>query len=525
MKLTNQDIGQVVEDAEKFFEQAGVSQKDKIKISLAMEESLLRWRDRFGSGQNFSVTKKKWFSAPKIMIRLKGEPFNPMDTKEEEETDEIFLPQRIMKSLLRYETAGSNYRYEDGYNEISFFSTKEKKPIKIPGGTVTIAILLAIVCALLSGMLPQDMQTTIMNSIVKPVESTFMKLIVAVMGPFMFVSIVASICVMSDVATLQQVGSKILKRFIALMTIMGIITVIISQMLLPVLTFGGEVGDFSIDLVIQIFLGIIPQNLFKPFAEGNIMQIVFISFLVGVCILVVENFVPETKKIVNEFNRIVIEMMDLVSKVIPLTIFLSVYQTIMTETADDVLSVWKVIFINIVAALVMGAIMLANLAIRYHVSISDFLKKISDVLLIALSTGSTSTTLSRNLEITKKDLKINPKLCDFWIPLAHSLYSPTSISPLIICVFFAANYYGQTIPFAEIFLIIFLAMQLSVAAPPVTGGIMPIFALMLQHFHLPTDLIGMLMVATVFTGNIGSALSTLIRDCELVNVSREIKMN
>ncbi len=516
MKLSNENIGKVVENAENFFAKAGVSQKDKIKISLALEESLLRFQDHFGADSNFSITSRKWFSTSKMTIRLKGAPFNPLDVSEEEED---VLPSQMLEGFLNYETAKVFYRYENGYNEINFSSMKERKPIKIPGGSLTIVVLLAIVCAFVTKMLSPDTQHFLMDTLAKPIESTFMKLIVAVTGPFVFTSIVAGICVMSDVSTLQKVGLKILRRFAALMAITGIVTAVVSQMFFQILTLGGEV-DFSPSVVIQMFLEIIPPNLFTPFSQGNVMQIVFVALMTGVCILIVENFVPETRKIVDEFNRIAMQMMSLVKKIVPVTIFFNIYQILLTETPSDIITTWKVIAVNLIALLIMAAIMLANLAIRYHVNISEFLKKISDVLIISLSTRSSSAALPRNMEIAKNDLKINPKLCDFWIPLSQSLYAPTKVAPLVICVFFAARYYDVTISFENIFLIIFLAMQISISVPMVAG-----LALILTHFHLPTDVVGMVLVAGIFTGNIGTSVSMLVRNCELVNVSHEIKMD
>ena len=48
MKLNNKNIATVIENIEKFFDAVKVSEKDKIKICLILEESLLRYQEKFG---------------------------------------------------------------------------------------------------------------------------------------------------------------------------------------------------------------------------------------------------------------------------------------------------------------------------------------------------------------------------------------------------------------------------------------------------------------------------------------------
>ncbi len=51
MKLTNNNIAQAVEDIQKFFAQADVSERDRTKINLIVEEALLRCREFFDASK------------------------------------------------------------------------------------------------------------------------------------------------------------------------------------------------------------------------------------------------------------------------------------------------------------------------------------------------------------------------------------------------------------------------------------------------------------------------------------------
>lgn len=171
MKLTNKNIDKVVEKIQKFFEPINIPKNDKVKIKVLLEESLLRFQEKFGEDCNFKFVTHKWFGTPKILIKIKGKPYNPI----EDNSDEQIFPEQIIKNLLNYEQAGLIYRYENGYNEITVAASKEIKKLKIPGGSITVSIFLAIFSALIVGkifspqaqnILVEHVLTPILNSCV-----------------------------------------------------------------------------------------------------------------------------------------------------------------------------------------------------------------------------------------------------------------------------------------------------------------------------------------------------------------------
>ena len=77
MELTNKNIAAAIEDIRTFFEKERVPHKDIVKICLVLEESLLRYQEKFGTTQEFNLYTRKWFSEPKIIIRIKKGLYHP----------------------------------------------------------------------------------------------------------------------------------------------------------------------------------------------------------------------------------------------------------------------------------------------------------------------------------------------------------------------------------------------------------------------------------------------------------------
>lgn len=231
----------------------------------------------------------------------------------------------------------------------------------------------------------------------------------------------------------------------------------------------------------------------------------------------------ELKKIISELKYLIFKMMDVASKIMLGTIFLSVFRTLTTQDFNSILSVWQIIAVNYITFAIICGLMLLNIALKYKTNIKNFFNKLSEVLLIAFSTGSTTVVMSQNMKVAIQDFKINEKFCIFWIPLSHTLCTPTKSAALVICVIYGAAVSGNAITIGELLLTLFIALQLSISVPPGPGGSLPVYIMMLGQMNLPLDAVGALMIAEVFTVNLSALVVMITKDCELIDISRQVK--
>ena len=68
-----------------------------------------------------------------------------------------------------------------------------------------------------------------------------------------------------------------------------------------------------------------------------------------------------------------------------------------------------------------------------------------------------------------------------------------------------------------------LAIQLSIFSPKVNGGIVAVLTLLLNYFGFSLDAIGSIMIADAFIVCVSSVFGMLTRDCEIYDISHEIK--
>lgn len=121
-------------------------------------------------------------------------------------------------------------------------------------------------------------------------------------------------------------------------------------------------------------------------------------------------------------------------------------------------------------------------------------------------------------------MKIDEKLCDFYVPLSHTLCSTTFVVGIVVSVFFAAEFSGAKISFAEIFIIAFLAVQFAISAVGGNGGMVATLSLLLTQMGFSLDAIGSIAVADIFTIHFSIVAALIIRDCDLFDVSHKLKL-
>ena len=254
--------------------------------------------------------------------------------------------------------------------------------------------------------------------------------------------------------------------------------------------------------------------------NGNILQIVVLALLSGVCITILGDRVNDLKKVVVESKQIVFKMVSIVLKLIPAVIFLSIVKTLLLYSLDEFFSMWKILAANYISFTIVPAAMLLRISIKHGVKISDFLRKIYPACLITFTTGSGSASMPKNLEICKRELHIKESLCDFYIMLSQTLCPIPLTIGIIIYAFFAADFSGMTMTILQLIIVVFLSIQFAISTVNENGGIIATLTLLLTQFGFSMDSIGIMMASSIFIINISGVVGIIVRDCDLYDLSR-----
>ena len=515
MVLSNSCIAQAIEEVTSFFESSEISKKDQIRLRFLIENALLTYQARLGEETEFEMSFRT-AGVYKAIFRIRGARIDPFEDVNEDDNypDTIFI-----RNLFALGTAKASWSYRTGYNVITATALKEEKPLKIPGGAVTIAAVLGLIAALITKRLPSPVSQFLLDDLSAPLLSKLLGLIILVTGPLIFFSVLSGICAFDDLSTMHKLGAKVLRRFFYITTVMIIFAMAVCFLFFPGMSSGAE-GSFSLSTITEMLFELIPQDLFSPFAEGKMIQVIILAALMGAGIMMLGDRAPRIREFIAEANQLMFIIMDIVSKIIPLAVFLSIYKSISVNSLKNISSVWKVIAANYMLVPFCGA-MLLWFTLRRNISPLEFMHKMSPVCMIASLTGSSTLAMNKNFEVCKNDFKFDEKLCDFYIPVSHALFSPSTVFPLVVAAFYSSEFSGTPISPFQLLIVYILVVQLSIASPKVPGGIMATYTILLNQLGMPLDAVGMLMIANVFFVNMETALGMVIRDLNLLDLASQ----
>lgn len=370
--------------------------------------------------------------------------------------------------------------------------------------------------------LPPSVQNAFVLEISEPILKVMMKLIIAATIPVIFISIVASICSVGDTETLNKVGKRVFIRFLVIMLLIEVGTIAICFVFFPVVSLDNYEESLNIGEVLKLFLSAVPSNAVTPFSEGNVVQVVLVAIMMGISVILLGNQIEYLHRIINECKMIVFKLMELILKVIPPVIFLSIFNALITSTLESVSGAWKIVAVQYIAFILMAVIMLARIAIRYDVNIKEFLKKLYPALMIVFTTASSSASMAKNIEICKRDFGIDDNFADFWIPLSHTLFASTMVNALITCSFYAAVFSGTTVSLMQLLIMSFLAIQFSVVTIRVPGGMVATLSILFSQLGFSLGAIGPICAVDIFVVNISGVVGMIVRDCELIDVAHQM---
>ena len=321
---------------------------------------------------------------------------------------------------------------------------------------------------------------------------------------------------------LSNMGVPVIKRFFMFDVCIIVLSVLISLIFFPVLSIDGGNAP-NINQIVELLLSVIPTNFVDAFVKCNVLQVAVMAFFGGICVITIGNRIPTVKVLAAEANTLMFKIMDMVFTIMPVVIFLCIVESLSKSTLAEALTVWKIVAANCLSYVAFMLFMLAMLRLKTAADIPAFFRKIFPAFIVSLTTGSSSASLPQSLEVSKNNLHVDEKFCNFWIPLSLVLFSPSKLIQLTVSAFFASAAAGDTVSLTELFIVAFLAMQMSISTPNAGGGIAASFSILLAQLGLPLEFIGSLMIADVITGNIFTGLNVVVRECELVTLAT--KMN
>ncbi|MGJ5133215.1 cation:dicarboxylate symporter family transporter [Bradyrhizobium oligotrophicum] len=384
---------------------------------------------------------------------------------------------------------------------------------------VLIAILLAIAVGLLAPEAAVQM---------KPLGDAFIALLRMMLGPIIFCSVVLGLTHVRDMRQLGRLAFKSLLYFEILTTlgmVVGFIAVNVSQpgdglhagnlaLNDSVTRISNAASNFT---AIGFFLSIIPTTIVDAFAKGEILQILFISVMVGAALSVGLKTESAILRGIEEGQDVLFRMLGFIMKLAPLGAFGAMAAAIGTHGGATLLYLGKVVLLYWITAVVFVAVVLGGVCAIMRLSLLKLLRLIREELLLVLGTASGEVALPRLMQ------KLEQAGCDgaivgFVLPAGYSFNLDGTGIYMAIAVGFIAQATDTPFSYGQQLAVLAVMLLTSKGGTTVAGGAFIKLAATLQSVRvLPLNGLGLLFgidrlmaTCTALTNVVGNTVAVFV---------------
>ncbi len=464
--------------------------RDIIQAELFTEETIVYWANVAAPNETFQIELRKRFKTITLSLTYRGAQANPLDLSEEAEDDEFsFIGQNILIGLSTV-----TYYYENGVNVVTF--SLKKKGLN-PVVAIALALGAAIICGLTVNRFAPSMQTILSTSILTPLSNAFFGFLNAIVIPFLFVSVIASIFNMDNIAQMKRIFKTLFSWFFGLTALAGVISVLAGMVYFPLQAAGAAGASEGVwTQIAEIVFDIVPTNILKSFLDSNTLQTIFLAVITGIAMLTLKGNFPVLTRAITELNLVLSTLLDAVCSLMPWVIFICIFNMILSGDSMALLSSLGVVVIICVCFIVFTLLCLLSVAAIEKKNPFDYIRTISPVLLIALSTASSSATFASHTRTASTEQGIRDYLVNFSIPVGALFSKPFVVPVLFLVTIFLGNFYGISFGIAEIISLVVLSIIMSIAVPPAQGMGTFLFTVVFKKYGIPLE--GLAMAASLF---------------------------
>lgn len=381
-----------------------------------------------------------------------------------------------------------------------------KRKHKRPWG-VFIAIILAVIFGTWVGEKASIFGVTF-YAIVDTLGTIFINALTLVVVPLVSSSIITGISRIGGEKAMGRLGGKMFTFYIGTSLLAILIGLLFVNLIRPGVTIGMPTAAIagvshlqeqvaSGNTFTQVLLSIVPSNVLAAFSHGEMLGLIFFSFLFGYVISKIDSHPSSVLQgFFQGVFQAMIEITHIILKFLPYGVFCLVSKIFMTTGIRSLESL--ALF---ALAVILGLIVFMFIALPLLLKIVGKIKPIrhfkamTPAIVTAFSTSSSSATLPVTIDCVEKRAGVSNRVCSIVVPLGTSINMSGSALYECVAALFVAQAYGLDLSFATQFLVVIMALVTSIGVAGVPSGSLVAILVILKSMGLPAEGIGLFIAA------------------------------
>ena len=344
------------------------------------------------------------------------------------------------------------------------------------------------------------------------IGTIFMKLLKMIIVPLVFTSIVVGIAGLGKTAGFARLGGKTIAYYAMTSLIAILVGLTVVNVFKPGLVDGkpneailkqisdnkdayadkistklaGQDGGF--DAVTNLFIRMIPENVFEAFGANNkMLALIFVSLLTGVGLIFISK---KGRTSVFGFFEGLNELTRLITRWImwlaPIGVFGLVAETT-AQTGLPILLLLAKYFLVVAAALLIHLLVVMPLVLKFVAGVNPLkhFYAMRNALLTAFSTASSSATLPITMSSLKENAGVSERVTSFVLPLGATVNMDGTALYECVAVMFVAQVLGFDMSFGTQFTVVILALLTSVGVAGVPSASLVAITIIVYNVGIP----------------------------------------
>jgi aerobic C4-dicarboxylate transport protein len=363
----------------------------------------------------------------------------------------------------------------------------------------------------------------------KPLGDGFISLIKMLIAPIIFCTVVVGLAGMGDLKKAGKVGFKAFVYFEVVTTIALVIGLVVANVLKPGDGFNATVETLNAGSVakyetaaksmtaVEHILHIIPKTFVSAFAEGEILQVLFLALLFGIALGQLGDHGRPILNLLQEVTRVFFGMLNSITKLAPLAAAGAIAFTIGQYGVSTLAHLGKLMFCVYLTCALFIFIVLGLIARWSGFSLWKILKYVREEIMIVLGTSTSETALPSLMNKMEK-AGCARSAVGIIVPSGYSFNLDGTCIYLTMAAIFIAQAMNVPITLTEeLTLLATLLLTSKGAAAVAGGGFITLAATLATVGHIPVAGIALILgvdrllsEARSVTNFIGNTVATLV---------------
>ncbi len=406
-------------------------------------------------------------------------------------------------------------------------------------------ILIAIGLAIIIGMVFSPDTTVLTIKIVSIFEflgTLFLNALKMVIVPLVLSSIICGMTGMAAGGSVGRLGGKALGFYMMsslLAILVGLMVVNIAQ---PGMIDGEPAGvtmnlssgeEISQQLakvenkgsgdIAAVFLRMVPPNIVKAAASGQMLGLIFFGLLFGYFMMKID---AKHKETMLSFWSGVSETMTgitlFIMKFAPYGVFGLVAKTVIETDFGSLFQIVGTFFITVLVALGLHTFITMPILLKVLGKINPIkqYQAMAPAMLTAFSTASSSGTLPVTMECVEKNAGISKETSSFVLPLGATINMDGTALYECVAAMFIAQAYGLELSLTVQFTIVLVALLTSIGVAGIPSASLVAITIILGAIGLPLEGIGLLMLTDRVLDMVRTSVNVFSDSCCATIVAR-----